>query len=236
MTDNFRTRATRTRRSIALEAGHVEALQGTLDRLRLEVVDLRASRKRLAQAADADRRRIERDLHNGVQQHLVALAVNLQLAEQSADADPPAAKALLAEMGRDVQQALEETAQLAQRIYPPLLEAGGLAAALRSAAVSAEIRLSLEVAAGATYAPEVAGAVYWCCLEALEHAGAGAQATVTVREEAGAVAFEVIEDGSRSDAGLEGLRDRVEALDGRLTIRSEPGGGTHVSGSLPLSG
>jgi signal transduction histidine kinase len=221
---------------MAVEAGHVEALWETLERLRLEVEELRASRKRLVLAADADRRRIERDLHQVVLQHLVALAVSLQLASQSADADPAAAKALLDEMGRDMQQALDETAQLAQRIHPPLLEAGGLAAALRSAAVSVGIRASLEVGAGASYPPEVAGAVYWCCLEALEHAGPGARATVTVRDKDGAVAFEVVEDGSGSGAGLERLRDRVEALGGRLTIASEPGRGTRVAGSLPLSG
>lgn len=207
----------------------------TLDRLRLELAELRASRKRLVLAADADRRRIERDLHEGVQQHLVALAVNLQLAGQSLDADPAAAKALLAEMGRDVQQALDETAQLAQRIYPPLLEADGLAAALRSAAVSAGIRASFKVVAGANYPPEIARAVYWCCLEVLELAAAGARATVTVRDDEGALAFEVVQDGARSDSGLDRLRDRVEALGGRLTIRSEPGRGIRVSGSLPLS-
>ena len=218
-----------------MEARHVEALRVTLDRLRHEVAELRASRRRLVLAADADRRMIERELHERVQQHLVALAVNLQLAEQSADADPAATKALLAEMGRDVQRALDESAQLAQRIYPPLIAAGGLAAALRSAAGAAGIRASLEVTAGASFPPEVAGTVYWCCLEALEHAGAGARATVTVRDEDGAVAFEVVEDGSRSGAGLDLLRDRVEALGGGLTIRSEPGRGTRVSGSLPLS-
>jgi signal transduction histidine kinase len=217
-----------------VEARHVEALHETLDRLRREVAELRASRERLVLAADADRRRIERDLHEGVQQHFVALAVNLQLAGTLADVDPAAVKALLEEMGRDVQQALDETAQLAQRIYPPLLGAGGLAAALRSAAVSAGIRASLEVATGASYPPEVAAAVYWCCLDALEHAGAGARATVTVRDEEGAVAFEVLEDGSRSDAGLDRLRDPVEALGGQLTVRTESGGGTRVSGFLPL--
>jgi len=228
MTDNCRKHA--TRRSITLEAG------GTLNRLRLELAELRASRKRLVLAADADRRTIERELHEGVQQHLVVLAVNLQLAEQAADADPAAAKALFAEVGRDVQQALDEAAQLAQRIYPPLLETGGLAAALRSAVVSAGIRASLEVAAGASYPPEVAGAVYWCCLEAFERAGAGAHATVKVRDEEGALAFEVVEDGSLSAAGHERLRDRIEALGGRLTVESEPGRGTRISGSLPLSG
>ena len=203
--------------------------------LREEVAELRASRERLARAADAERRSLERDLHEGVQQDLIALAVNLQLAARLVDADPPAAKALLAEMSRDVQQALDETARLAQRIYPPLLETGGLAAALRSAAAGAGIRVALDVPASAGYPPEVAGAIYWSCLDAFEHAGAGARAAVTVREEEGAVAFEVVEDGSGSAAGLERLRDRVEALGGRLAIRAEPGRGTRVSGSLPLS-
>jgi signal transduction histidine kinase len=207
-----------------------------LDRLRQDVTELRASRRRLVVAADADRRLIERELHERVQQTLVALAVDLELADLALEADPAAAKTLLAELARDVQQALDETAQLAQRIYPPLLEAGGLAAALRAAAASAGVRTSLEIAVGTRYAPEIAGVVYWCCLAALQHAGAGARATVIVRDEDGAVVFEVTEDGSRSDAGLDRLRDRVEALGGRLTIRSEPGGGTRVSGSLPLSG
>ena len=151
-----------------------------------------------------------------------------------ADADPAAAKALLDEMGRDVQQALDETGELAHRIYPPLLEAGGLTAALRAAAASAGRPTQIEVTAGGRYAPEVAGAVYFCCLEALERLGDGARARVTVREEEGALAFEVVDDGG-SEAGLERLRDRVEALGGRLTILSEPGCGIRVSGSLPLS-
>lgn len=234
MTHNFGK--TTTRRSITLEARHVEALRETLERLRLEVAELRASRRRLVVAADADRRLIERNLHGRVQQHLVALAVNLQLAGQTADADPAAAKALLRVMARDVQQALDEAAQLAQRIYPPLLEAGGLAPALRAAAVSAGIRVSLEVTSGASYPPEIAAAIYWCCLEAFELAGTGARATVRVMDEEGGVAFEVVQDGSRCDAGLHRMRDCVEALGGRLTIRSEPGRGARVSGSLPLSG
>jgi signal transduction histidine kinase len=191
-------------------------------------------------AADADRRRIERDLHDGPQQQLVALAANLQLARQVADADPAAVKALLEEMGRNVQQALGETGELAHRIYPPLLDAGGLAVALRAAAVSVGVPTRIDVAAGAGYPPEVAGAVYFCCLEVLEGAGDGARATVTVRDEDGALVFEVVVDGAGSAAPafnglLTRLRDRVEALGGQLTVRSEPGQGTRVSGSLPLS-
>jgi signal transduction histidine kinase len=170
-----------------------------------------------------------------VQQHLAALAVNLQLAETLTDDDPAAAKALLEDLGRDVVAALQEAAELAQRIHPSLLEARGLAVALRSAAASAGVRASLELAAGASYPRDIVEAIYWCCLGAFEHAGAGAQATVTVREEEESVAFEVVEDASRSDAGLDRLRDRIEALGGSLAIRSEPGGGTRIAGSLPLS-
>jgi signal transduction histidine kinase len=205
------------------------------------VTELRASRRRLVLNADADRRRIERDLHEGVQQRLVALAVDLQAAGSLADADP-AAKALLEEMARDVQAALDEAAKLAQRIYPPLLEAGGLAAALRAAAVSAGIPASVEVEVGSTYPPELARTVYLCWLEALEHTGGEGRVTIRVREEDRALAFEIAEDAAgsanaadRSDAGFARLRDRVEALGGRLTILPEPDGHTRVSGSLPLS-
>jgi signal transduction histidine kinase len=237
MTDNFRKSS--KQEAITLEVP-VETLQESLDRLSLEVEELRASRERLVLAADADRRRIERDLHDGPQQHLVALAANLQLARRLAYADPAAAKALIDEMGRDVQQALDEMGKLAHRIYPPLLEAGGLAVALRAAAVSVGVRTRIEVAAGAGYPPEVAGAVYFCCLEVLERAGDGARATVTVRDEEGALSFEVVEDGAGSAATasaglLDRLRDRVEALGGQLTVQSELGRGTRVSGSLPLS-
>jgi signal transduction histidine kinase len=204
--------------------------------------ELRASRARLILAADADCRRIEGDLHEGAQQHLVALAVNLQHAGPLVDANPAAAKALLEEMERDVQQALDEAAQLAQRIYPRLLEAGGLAAALRSAAVSAGIPASVNVAAGSTYAPEISRTIYLCWLEALGHAGGEARVTATVRDEDGALMFEFVEAGARSAAAagesstrLDGLRDRVEALGGRLTIESDAGRGIRVFGSLPLS-
>jgi signal transduction histidine kinase len=223
-----------------LEALNVDALREEIARLRLEVAELRASRKRLVVAADADRRRIERDLHEIVRQQLVGLAVNLQRTGSSVDADPTAAKQLLEEMTRDVQQALDETAQLAERVYPTLLNARGLAAALRSAVAGAGIRASVDVQPGANYPPEVAGRVYLCCLQALERVGAGVPVTVTVREAEGALRFEVVEDVAHStvvagsDAALDRLRDRVEALGGRLTIRSERGHGTRISGSLPF--
>ncbi len=178
--------------------------------------------RRLVLAADADRRRLERELHDGVQQHLVALAVNLQLAIGLTEADPAGARALLEEMGRDVQQALEEAAQLAQRIHPPLLEAGGLAAALRAAASSAGVTSSVEVATSASYPPEVVTTVYLCWLEALQ-APAG-RVTIVVRDAEEAVSFEI----GGSDLRPERVRDRIEALGGELVSS-----GTGVTGSLP---
>ena len=152
------------------------------------------------------------------------------------DADPVAAHALLEDMGREVQLALEETGRLAHRIYPPLLEAGGLRAALRAAAVSAGVPTSIEVETETRYPPEIAGAVYFCCLEVLERAGEGARATIDVRVEDDAVRFEVAGNGAvGSGNALSHLGDRVVALGGRLTLESEPGRGTRVSGSLPLS-
>jgi signal transduction histidine kinase len=115
-------------------------VQGELDRLRAELDELRASRRRLVVAADADRRAIERELHDGVHQHLIALAVSLQLAGQLEGSDQAALDALLAEMGGAVQDALAETARLSHRVHPATLEAGDLAALLRSAASAADVR------------------------------------------------------------------------------------------------
>lgn len=208
-----------------------------LNRLHVEIERLRASRKRLVLAADADRRTIERDLHAGVHQHLVAFAVNLQLAGQAAESDPAAAKTLLEQMGRDVQEALDETALLAQRTYPATLEAGGLAALLRSAAVNAAVHASVDVdvAAGSNYPPEVGMTVYLCWLDTLARGAGETPVTIRVREDEDALAFEVMASTARSDAYVDRVRDRVEALGGRLTIRSGPDGSSRVSGSLPLS-
>ena len=223
-----------------METRHVEALQETLGRLRLEVGQLRASRERLAIAADVDRRRIERDLHDGLQQLLVALAVDVQRARLLVGTDPAGATAVLDELARDTEQALDEAAKLAQRIYPPLLEGSDLVVALRAAALSAAVRTRIEVAAAPGYPPEITAAVYFCCLAVLECAGRGAQAAITVRDDEGALAFEVGADTSRcspDDVGrrLEVLRDRVEALGGRLTIRSDRDPGIRIVGSLPLT-
>ena len=189
-----------TRRADALEE---------LDGLRLEVAELRASRKRLALASDAERRGIELALHDGVQQQLVGLAANLEVAAGSVDIDPETAKTLLAEMGSDLQQALEDSRELAHRIYPPLLEARGLGAALRWAAESADVPIRIDVAVG-PYPPGIAGTVYFCCLDVLERVAAGTRVAVTIRNDEGALAFEVLANRD-FDAERLPLGDRVEA-------------------------
>ena len=143
----------------------------------VEIEELRAARERLVRAADADRRAIERELHGGVHQCLVALATSLQLARLAAGSDPAAVETLLEEMTRDVRQALDETALLAQGIYPSALELGGLAALLRAAAVNAGVQATVDVSEGASHAPEIAMTVYLCWLALLAR---GTTAAVTI--------------------------------------------------------
>lgn len=206
-----------------------------LDRLRAEVADLRASRRRLAEIDDAERRQVERELHQGVQQHLVALAANLQLATGLVGTDPPAARTLLEEMARDLDRAIADARDLAQHIYPPLLDSGGLAVAIRSAATRTHVATHLDVEAHVVCPPGIARAVYLCCLEMFERADAGTVAAVTVRDEAASLAFEIVAHCGMSDVDTVRIRDRVEALGGRLTVESLAGGATRVTGTVPLS-
>jgi signal transduction histidine kinase len=217
----------------ALNAEDVEELRHTVDRLRLEADELRASRARLVRHTDADRRAIERDLHDGLQQTLVGAAADLALARRLVEAEPHSLGPHLDEIARDVRQALDEAARLAHRIYPPLLEAGGLAAALRAAAATLGVPVRIRAAAERAYPPEVAGAVYFCCLDLLEQAPADAEAAISLRDEDGVLAFEI---ETRGPVVLDVLKDRVDALGGSLTIHSRPGDSTHVIGSLPLPG
>jgi signal transduction histidine kinase len=216
-------------------AGSGEQLQEVVDRLEGEVAELRRSRRRLAEVAHADRRAIERDLHDGVQQHLVALAVNLQRLAGLVDRDPVAAKALLTEMAAIVQEALDESTELAQRVYPPLLEGRGFASAMRSAAASAGVTVLVDVPASPGYPPEITAAVYWSGIEALSSAPSGSQASVRVRGADGALTFEIAIAGHLAEGGLERLRDRIEAVDGRVSVEHPEDGGLLVHGWLPLS-
>ena len=187
--------------------------------------------ERLVLAQDEDRRLIERALHDGVHQHLVALAVNVQLAAGLADTDPAAARALLVDIGRDVRRALDESTALAQRVYPPQLHAAGLGAALRAAATSRGVPATVEVRVGEISPPVALTTVYLCWLEALERAST--HAAINVRDEDGTLGFVLEADGPWD--GADRLRDRVEALGGRLSIESPDGGGTRLTGALPLA-
>jgi signal transduction histidine kinase len=169
-----------------------------------------------------------------VLQYLVALAATLQLARIAADSDPAEVKARLEEMGRDVRVVLDETALLMQRIYPSTLELGGLAALQRSAALNAGFPATVDVDARSSFPPEVGMTVYLCWLALLGRGNNARQVTIVVREAEDALTFEVVGKDDASNADLERLQDRVEALGGRLTFESELGGGIRVFGSLPL--
>jgi signal transduction histidine kinase len=196
-------------------------------------------------AADGARRRIERNLHDGAQQHLVALAVKVRLVQQLAASDPVRAGALLDELGQDLQGAIDELRSLAHGIYPPLLSSRGLAEALAAACRRATIPAELVVEELGRYPPELESAIYFCCVEALQngakHAGTEATAQVRVWEEARTLRFEVRDDGTGFDlngarlgAGLTNMADRLGAVGGFLDLDSAPGRGTVVGGRIPL--
>lgn len=215
----------------------------TLDELRLQVEELRASRARVVAAADAERRLLERALHDGVQQHLVALAVNLQLVCQLVDSAPAEATTLLEELAHDVREALESVRQIAQRIYPPLLIDRGLAEALAGAASAAGVATRVDVAGLGRYLDDIEAAVYFCCLQALgnvaENARTGTLVTVRVWEEHDVLHFEVTEACPQAQAPTRQasapMSDRLGALGGQLMISSDPHQGTCVHGTIPLT-
>jgi signal transduction histidine kinase len=215
--------------------GSGDELQDVVDRVQSEVAELRLSRNRLVVAADADRQAIERALHDGVQQHLVALAVDLQRLAGLVDSDPAATKALLGEIDANVREALDETKQLAQMVYPQLLEGRGLASALRSAAERAGVTLLVDVPAGLGYPPQVTAVVYWSCVDVLSSASRGSLATISVLDEDGVLSFEVALASLYPEERLDRLRDRIEALGGRVIVEDHQDGGSRVHGWLPLS-
>jgi signal transduction histidine kinase len=211
--------------------------------LQARLVDLRASRQRLVAAQDQERRRLERDLHDGAQQQLVALAVKQRLAEGLVRKDPDKAAQMLADLQADTTEALENLRDLARGIYPPLLADKGLPAALEGHTRKVHLPVTVEADGLGRYPQEVEAAVYFCCLEALQnivkYAGAS-QVSVNLSTEAGQVNFSVIDDGKGFDpetkppgSGLRGMADRMEALGGMLEVRSEPGTGTTVTGRIP---
>jgi signal transduction histidine kinase len=212
--------------------------------LRRQASELRASRARIVAAADAERLRIERDLHDGAQQHLTSLSVRLLMAAKLASGDPELAT-LLEQLGAEVSDTAREVRNLAHGIYPPLLRANGLSDALFAAASHSTLPTRVQVGSLGRYPADVEAAVYFCCLEAMQnackHAGERATIRLRIREEAGTLTFEVTDDGSGFDpvrrslgAGLLNMADRIAAFGGYLRVDSAPGQGTHVTGALPV--
>jgi signal transduction histidine kinase len=212
------------------------------------LAELRASRQRLIAAQDETRRRLERNLHDGAQQQLVALKVQLSLAEGMVEELGTEGAPLLEMLGSlkaQMGDALENLRDLARGIYPPLLAAEGLPAALASQARKASVAVDVQARDVGRYEQEAEAAVYFCVLEALQNISKYAEATsvlLRLHEEDGCLRFEVRDDGrgfdvasTASGAGCQNMRDRLEALDGRLEIHSAPGEGTSVVGVVPVT-
>jgi signal transduction histidine kinase len=223
---------------VASQAGLVLANAGLIE-------DLRASRQRLVSAQDEARRRLERNLHDGAQQDLVALAIKLQLADGTVDEDPAQAKRLLGELKADTAGALANLRDLARGIYPPLLADLGLAAALAAQAAKSPLPVTVAAAGIGRYGQDTEAAVYFCCLEALQNAAKYARATearICLHAQDGTLRFTVSDNGAGYDpartamgAGQRNMADRLAALGGHLDIESAPARGTTITGHLPAS-
>ena len=220
-----------------------QRVQNQVEVLERQADELRASRARIVAAADAERRRIERDLHDGAQQYLVGLAANLRAAQDLIDSDPAKASSILEELSGTVGQAMQEFRDLSHGIYPPLLQDRGLGEALTNAARGLPIPARVDPDAIGRYEPAVEATIYFCCVEALQNAAkhGGGSAEVRLWEQNGDLRFEVSDDGPGIDpervasgAGLTNMRDRVGAIGGNVEIAPVNGGGTAVRGVIPL--
>jgi len=224
--------------------GDVAAQAGLVLRNVRLVEDLRASRRRLVSAQDEERRRLERNIHDGAQQQLVALAVKARLAHQFLERDPTRAADMLGEIETETVSALEDLRDLARGIYPPLLADKGLATALHAQAHKSIVPVDVVPVGVGRYPQGVEAAVYFSVLESLQNAAKYADATqvdVRLRQDGGTLSFEVHDDGKGFDpaktgygTGLQGIADRLAALDGSLTVASAPGAGTTVVGRVPI--
>ncbi len=229
---------------LASQAGLVLHSAGLQDELRRRLVELRESRHRLVAAQDEARRRLERDLHDGAQQNLIALRIKLGLAASMARETPSSLEPLLEEMQSELGDALNSLRNLARGVYPPLLEMEGLRAALRARA--RQVPISVDVDCGSErYPRELEGAIYFCCSEALQNVTKHSRATrgsVRVWRDDGRLYFEVRDNGRGLDTvsagpsgGLQNLRDRLDVLGGAVSVTSTPGAGAAVAGWVPLS-
>ncbi len=213
------------------------------EELKLRFDELKAAQKRLVSAQDEGRRRLERNIHDGAQQQLVALAVKLKLADNLIERDTTKAHELLEQIQQETHAALEDLRDLARGIYPPLLADKGLPAALESQGRKSGLPITLRAHGVGRYPQAVEAAVYFSCLEALQNVAKYADASaivITLADQGDRISFTVTDDGrgfdpssSRNGTGLQGIADRLGALDGRVTVSSSPGRGTTLEGTLP---
>jgi len=221
------------------------ALQGSVEDLERHVEELRASRARMVAAADLERRRVERDLHDGAQQQLVLLGLKLALTRSLIKEDPRAAAAMHDELRADLSLALSQLRDLAHGIYPAVLVSEGLPGALREAAGRAPVVTEVRCDGTERYLPEVEAAVYFCCLEALQnvikHAGDGVSVRIELSARDRWLMFKIADDGQGYEAelvpasgGVQNMTDRIGALGGQFTIQSVPGYGTTILGTIPV--
>ena len=228
---------------LAGQVGLVLRNAGLREQLLARLDEIRASRQRLVAAQDEERRRIERDIHDGAQQQLVALAIKLTLAEALIGSDAEGERELLAELRQDAAGAVADLRDLARGVYPPLLASAGLAAALAAQARKAPVPTSVIADGVGRYPQDVEAAIYFCVLEALQNVAkyAGAScARVRIATSGHDLEYEVSDDGAGFDpgskaygTGLQGMADRLHAHGGSLTVRSSPGTGTTILGRLP---
>lgn len=208
--------------------------------------DLRASRKRIVTAQDERARKLERNIHDGAQQQLVALTVKLRLAQGLVEREPARAVEMLGDLRDEAQAALEDLRDLARGIYPPLLADKGLAEAIQAQARKTGLPVHIDADGVGRYPQDVEAAVYFCALEAMQNvAKYTAASTVSIRlvQRVGWLEFGIEDDGGGFDpiatprgAGLQNMTDRLEALGGRLEVRSDVGSGTTVAGRVPIDG
>ena len=230
-------------RHLASQAGLILRNAALTAELGATIDELRASRRRLVEAQDAERQKIERNLHDGAQQQLIALTIHLSLLEESAD-DSAAVRELVAAAKSGVSAALDDLRSLARGIYPPLLADQGLVPALRAQARKVSLPVEIDADGIGRYPQDTEAAVYFCTLEALQNITKYASAS---RAEVGlscsddSLRFTVTDNGTGFDTeatrygtGLQGMADRLAALGGALQVRSQPGQGTILSGELPL--
>jgi signal transduction histidine kinase len=229
---------------MASQAGLVLRNAQLTAELQGRIQQLRESRQRIVTAQDAERRRLERNIHDGAQQHLVALSMKLRLAQDLAATDPAKAQELLKELQADTGEALQTLRDLARGIYPPVLADKGLVQALEAHARRCPVEVTIRGGGVGRHGGDVEAAVYFCCLEAIQnaikHSGIG-PIDVALDRSGGNLEFRVRDPGPGFDpavaadgAGLQNMHDRVAALGGTLEIATAPGSGTSVVGRIPI--